>query len=318
MSRSCHSATFSSEARAFVRTRRARPATCSQPTGFLLWGMAEEPFWPEPKGSSTSRTSVFWRARISVANFSRLAAIEGEGGHHLGVPVALEDLRRDGRGQHPEPCADRLLDLRGQVREGAHRARQLAERDVGPRPVEPRELPLQLRVPQRHLQAEGHGLGVDAVGAADHRRVLVAQGPLLHRLHEVEEVGADEVAGVAHQDGEGGVHHVRGGEPVVQPAPLGPHALRHAGDEGDHVVLDLLLDLLDARDVEAGLLLDRGEGLLRHDAAPDEDLGGGDLHLQPGREAVLVGPQASHLGTRVARDHGLSFPRTTGRLPWGH
>ena len=75
MSRSCQSATFSSEARAFVRTRRARPATCSQPTGFLLWGMAEEPFWPEPKGSSTSRTSVFWRARISVANFSRLAAI---------------------------------------------------------------------------------------------------------------------------------------------------------------------------------------------------------------------------------------------------
>ncbi len=74
MSRSCQRATFSIEARAFVRTRRASPATCSQPTGFRLWGMADEPFWPEPKGSSTSRTSVFCRARISVANFSRLAA----------------------------------------------------------------------------------------------------------------------------------------------------------------------------------------------------------------------------------------------------
>ena len=128
-------------------------------------------------------------------------------------------------------------------------------------PVEPRELALQLRVPQRHLEAEGHGLGVDAVGAPDHRRVLVTEGALPDRLQEVDEVRADEVAGVAHQDGEGRVHHVRRGEAVVQPAPLGPDALGDAGDEGDDVVLDLPLDLLDAGDVEAGPRLDRGEGL---------------------------------------------------------
>ena len=74
MSRSCQRATFSRAARAFARTTRARPLTCSQPTGLRLWGMAELPFCPALKGSSTSRTSVFCKARISVANFSRLAA----------------------------------------------------------------------------------------------------------------------------------------------------------------------------------------------------------------------------------------------------
>jgi hypothetical protein len=68
-------------------------------------------------------------------------------------------------------------------------------------------------------------------------------------------------------------------------------------------VLDLLLDLLDAGDVEAGPLLDGGEGLPGHDAALDEDLRRRDLHLEPGGEAVLVGPEPGHLGARVARDH---------------
>ena len=186
MSRSCHSATFSSEASALARTSRARPLTCSQPTGLRLWGMADEPFWPEPKGSSTSRTSVFCSARISVANFSRLAAIERERRHHLGVAVALQDLRGDRRRQQPQLRADRLLDLRRQVREGAHRARELAEGDRGPGAVEPRELALQLGVPERQLQAERHRLGVDAVRAPDHRRVLVAEGALANRVHQLE------------------------------------------------------------------------------------------------------------------------------------
>ena len=46
MSRSCHSATFSSAAMALPRTRRARPTICSQPIGLRLCGIADEPFWP--------------------------------------------------------------------------------------------------------------------------------------------------------------------------------------------------------------------------------------------------------------------------------
>ena len=75
MSRSCHSATFSSAAIALARISRASPTICSQPIGLRLCGIADEPFWPLPNGSSTSPISVFCRPRISSANFSSDAAV---------------------------------------------------------------------------------------------------------------------------------------------------------------------------------------------------------------------------------------------------
>ena len=73
MSRSCHSATFSMPTSALPRSTRAQPAMRSLRIGLRLCGMAEEPFWPLPNGSSASRTSVRCRWRTSVANFSMLA-----------------------------------------------------------------------------------------------------------------------------------------------------------------------------------------------------------------------------------------------------
>ena len=70
MSRSCHSATFSRPTVALARTTRASPQIRSAVMGFRLCGIADEPFWPRPKGSSTSRTSVRARCRISVAKRS--------------------------------------------------------------------------------------------------------------------------------------------------------------------------------------------------------------------------------------------------------
>ena len=42
----------------------------SQVIGLRLCGIADEPFWPLPNGSSASRISVRWRFRISVAKRS--------------------------------------------------------------------------------------------------------------------------------------------------------------------------------------------------------------------------------------------------------
>ena len=70
MSRSCQSATFSSPTSAFARTTRAIPQMRSAVIGLRLCGIADEPFWPRPNGSSTSRTSVRARWRISVAKRS--------------------------------------------------------------------------------------------------------------------------------------------------------------------------------------------------------------------------------------------------------
>ena len=58
---------------------------------------------------------------------------EGEGGHHLRVAVPLQDLRGDGRGLEAEALADRFLHVGTEVRERAHRPRELAHGDRGPR-----------------------------------------------------------------------------------------------------------------------------------------------------------------------------------------
>ena len=71
MSRSCHSATFSTAALALPRRTRARPVIRSVVIGFRLCGMALEPFClPVRNGSSTSRTSVRCRCLTSVASRS--------------------------------------------------------------------------------------------------------------------------------------------------------------------------------------------------------------------------------------------------------
>ena len=63
--------------------------------GLRLWGIALEPFWPARNGSSTSRTSVRWRWRISVAKPLEAGAGERDGLQQLGVAVARDDLGGD-------------------------------------------------------------------------------------------------------------------------------------------------------------------------------------------------------------------------------
>ena len=120
---------------------------------------------------------------------------------HLGVPVALEDLRRDGRGQQAQPRADRLLDLRGEVREGADRARELAERD---------RRPARGRAASRWRCSSACHSAIfrpKVIGSAWTPWVRPIIGACLWRKARSRtasirstEVGADEVAGVAHQD----------------------------------------------------------------------------------------------------------------------
>ena len=60
MSRSCQRALFSKPTAALARGSLAMPHRRSARIGFLLWGIAEEPFCPRPNGSASSQTSVRW------------------------------------------------------------------------------------------------------------------------------------------------------------------------------------------------------------------------------------------------------------------
>lgn len=165
----------------------------------------------------------------------------------------------------------------------------------------------ELGIGRSELEAEGGGLGMDAVRAADDRRELVLEGALAQRRQQRIDVGDQEVGGAHELHVEAGVEHVGGGHALVHEARLGPDDLGEVGEEGDDVVLDLALDGIDARDVEFGglaLLPDLGGGRFRDDAELGHGVGRVRLDLEPDAIARLRVPDRGHCGPGIARDHG--------------
>src|SRR5579859_5059254 len=111
------------------------------------------------------------------------------------MAVALHHLGGDRYRFETELVTNSLFVLRLEVAEGADRPGELADAQVFGGGVEAGEVALHLRVPKQKLQAEGRGLGVDAVGTADDGSVLELQGPLLQRFRERYDPGADDGRG---------------------------------------------------------------------------------------------------------------------------
>ena len=259
ISRSCHSATSSKAAWALARTTRARPQICSQVTGLRLCGMAELPFWPRAKYSSASRTSVRCRWRTSSAIFSHSAVASARAATKAAWRSRWITCEATGAG---------FRSSRAQMRSSTS-GPMCAKVPTAPEVLPTRRSSAAARsacqvaagflVPDGQLQPEGDRLGVHAVGAADLHGVLELQGaPLQHgaqRFQAAQQNGRS----LLQQQRLRGIHHVVGGEPVVQPArgfgvPGARHGFGHRGGEGDHVVLHFLFDFENARHVEAGVL----------------------------------------------------------------
>ena len=221
------------------------------------------------------------------------------------VAVALNDLRGDGDGGEAEFFADGFLMLGLEVAECADGAGELADAQVFGGGVEAGEVALHLGVPEEELEAEGGGLGVDAVGAADDGGVLELDGAGFQGFGEREDSGADQGRGFAELEGLRGVDDVGGGEAEVEPAGgFGViDVFGDGGGEGDDVVADFGLDFEDAGDGEVAAGGDGVGGGLGDEAEAGEGLGGGGLDGEPGAELVFVGPDAAHGRTCVTGDH---------------
>src|SRR2546427_634945 len=115
-----------------------------------------------------------------------------------------------------------------------------------------------------------------------------------------------EVDGVAELERGGRVPDVAGREPDVYEARVLAELLLEAGEERDHLVLDLVLNGEDAVDVDA----ERADA--RHDVggnAPAARISLARGHLHPEPRLVLCGlaPDTSHGGPSVPLDHGLTL-----------
>ncbi len=237
-------------------------------------------------------------------------AEDGERGDVGGVAVALDDLRGDGDGGEAERGADGGFVLRLEVAEGADGAGELADAKVFGGGVEAGEVALHLGVPEEELEAEGGGLGVDAMSATDDGRVLELEGAGFQGFGEREDAGADERRGFAELEGLRGVYDVGAGEAEVEPAGgffilmrRRVDLLGDGGGEGDDVVADLVLDFVDASDGEVAAGGDGVGGSLGDEAETGEGLGCGGLDREPAAELVFVGPDAAHGRTCVTGDH---------------
>ena len=236
----------------------------------------------------------------------------GEHAGEVGVVVAGDDLRGQRIVDQTQVLADVLLDERVDGGVGAHRAGDGAEGHVSAGVLETVVVALELPGPAAELHAKGHGLGVDAVGAAHAEGVALLEGTALADLAELLAVLNQDVGGLDELVAEGRVAEVGGRHAKVDPAgrlglALGDvlvDVLAHVGEEGDDVVVGHGLDGVDLVLVEVRVLADPG-GLLLRDADLAHlgmRLAGQHLDLLPDAVLVLQGEDVAHLRTGVAID----------------
>ncbi len=215
--------------------------------------MAEEPVWPRSKGSRTSRDLGV----LEVADLDREALDgatgDGDGGQERGVAVALHDLRAHGVRDQAQARQGGGLDLRRQLRVGAHRPRDLAGGQVVGRGAQAGTVTVELEGPRGQLQPERQRLGVDTVGAAHLQRAGVLARPGHDGADGSIEALQDEVGGGATLQGQAGVDDIGAGQAVVQEAAFVAHRLGDLGDEGDHVVVGRQLQLMRCARCRPGL-----------------------------------------------------------------
>ena len=226
---------------------------------------------------------------------------QGERGQQVGVTVALDDLRRGRLGLEAEAFAGHALDLGVDRRVVADGARELPDAHALERKGDAPASAVELEGPDRELEAERRRLRMHPVGAADRDRQPVLLGPRPDRIEGPVEPGEDQLPRGRDLQRERGVHDVRRGEAVVEPAPFRAELRCDRVDESRGVVVRPLLDLghpLGARRDSLGS--NRLGCLGGHDARLRPAVERRELDLEPALELALVRPDAGHLRSRVA------------------
>src|SRR6185436_19457315 len=101
-------------------------------------------------------------------------------------------------------------------------------------------------VPEREGQTESCRFGVNAMRAANLRRVLKLKRAHLERLQQSVDFFKQQIAGFAQQQGVGGVDDIRRRQSVMNEARGVADVFSQVGSEGDDVVVRGLLDFTNA------------------------------------------------------------------------
>ena len=285
---------------------------------------------PRANGSSTSRTSVRARCRISRAKRSSEDATIASADSSSACRSRCRIWVEVGAGSSPS-ASHAIRSTSGVVvAYVADRARQLADAHSRERAVEPRSIAIELEHPAEKLEPERRRLGVHAVRASDgHGRTLLFGARENRGSRTIDAIANQRAAGLDRQR-ERGVEHIGRRESEVEPASVGPEVGRDGVDERGDVVIRRPLELGDARRARnARSLSDAARARRRNDAHLGPGIENRELDGKPVLELRLVGPDRGHRRSGVASDHwrdssrrsrGRSFhsfgtvPFTTGAL----
>jgi two-component system, OmpR family, response regulator RegX3 len=235
----------------------------------------------------------------------------------LGMPVARDDLRGNRLRHEAEPGACDPLDLWIAAAIDADGAGDLADADAGQGVLHAVRVTLELEGPAGELRAEGDGLGVHPVSAADHDRCAMLFGTAYDGGERGLEPLQDQAASFSRLQREGGVEHVGGGQAEVEPASVVPELTGDRVDECSEVVVGSLFDFGNALGRRRnGSLADALDGIGGDSSDLAPALQRGQLDLEPAGELALVRPDVLHGRAGVARDHRLDS-RARGGWPDG-
>ena len=251
---------------------------------------------------------------LEVADFGResldTAGDHPEGREEGGVAIAGNDLGREGLWLQAESFGDIFLDIWRQVGEGSDGSGNFAGGDFGAGGQQPLVVALEFGVEAGEFQAKGHWLGMDAVRAADHDRVLEFVGAAVENCQQNLDIVEQNIRRLGQLHGKTSVQYIRTGHALVEVARLRPDMFGEVGQEGDDIVAGLLFDLVDAHRIENQFRGEIGAGAnhFRHFGGDEAKLGhlfgGENFDLEPDAEAIFGLPQGGHFGATITKKHG--------------
>ncbi len=185
--------------------------------------------------------------------------------------------------------------------EGARAASQHGHEHAPLAAVQPLHVTAELVDPHRHLEAEGRGHGMLAVGAAGQEHVLGLLGEAGEGDEERGELAQEDVVGPAHEEELPCLRHVLGGRPPVHVAArvalAGAIQLPHQRHQRMPGLGQSRPHRGEIEKSQMRLANDLAGCRLRNDTQLRLGLGEGRLHVEPRLEARGLGKERTH--TRV-------------------
>jgi hypothetical protein len=178
--------------------------------------------------------------------------------------------------------------------EGAYRAADFAERYSFARAPQAFPIPAHLVVPKRERQSKRSGLGVNAVRAANLRRLFEFKRALLQHFKKRLNFLKENVAGFPEQQGVRSVDNVGRGQAIVNKARGLANVFGQIGGKGDDVGVGCFLNFIYALDGKLGARFDLLDCVARNGHHLGVHFADSNLHVQPLLEFALLAPERAH------------------------